>query len=107
MIGKRQFELMKPTALLINTSRGPIVDEAALIVALKEGQIAGAGLDVFENEPYISPELAGMNNVVLTPHLGSGVMELRDTMANCVIDNLEAILKGERPPNCVNPQVYD
>ena len=96
---------MKRSAFLINSSRGPIVDEKALVRALVEKRIAGAGLDVFENEPQVEPELLTMNNVVLTPHLGSGVMEVRETLAHIVVDNLMAILDGRRPSNCVNPEV--
>ena len=76
---------MKPTAFLVNTARGPIVDEKALVRALKERRIAGAGLDVYENEPQVEPELLTMKNVVLTPHLGSAVTELRESMANVVV----------------------
>jgi glyoxylate reductase len=105
-IGARELRLMKPTAILINTARGPIVDEAALVRALARGQIAGAGLDVFEHEPKMDPALWKMPNVVLTPHLGSAVAELRDVMANIVVDNILAMLDGRQPPNCVNPQLY-
>jgi glyoxylate reductase len=105
MIDERAFELMKRTSLLINTARGPIVDEAALVRALKAGKIAGAGLDVFENEPRLDPALGKMANVVLTPHLGSAVRELREQMAHVVVDNILALLEGKMPPNCVNPQV--
>jgi glyoxylate reductase len=105
MIGARELALMKPTAYLINTSRGPIVDEKALVKALSERRIAGAALDVFESEPRIEPELMKMSNVVLTPHLGSAVVELREAMANLVVDNILAILDGKKPPNCLNPQV--
>lgn len=106
MIGARQFALMKRTAFLINTSRGPIVDEAALARALEEGRIAGAAIDVFENEPKIEQALLRMDNVVLTPHLGSAVAELRESMAHVVVDNIMAIIEGRRPPNCINMEVF-
>jgi glyoxylate reductase len=96
---------MKPTAFLINTARGAIVDEAALTRALERRQIAGAGLDVFEREPKVTPALLGMPNVVATPHLGSAVVEVREQMANIVVDNILALLAGKTPPNCVNPEV--
>jgi len=105
MIGEKQFAKMKPTAFIINTARGAVIDEAAMVRALKAGKIAGAGLDVFENEPKVPAALLKMKNVVLTPHLGSAVMDVRDQMANIVVDNLEALLDGRTPPNCVNPQV--
>ena len=107
MIGDREFALMKPTAFLINTARGPIVDEAALIRALAKKRIAGAGLDVFENEPKVAMALRKMRNVVLTPHMGSAVASLREVMANIVVDNVVAILGGKPPPNFVNPTVFD
>jgi glyoxylate reductase len=106
MISDAEFAKMKPTAFIVNTARGPIIDEKALVRALKKKQIAGAGLDVFENEPKLSPGLTAMKNVVLTPHLGSAVMEVRAQMANIVVDNLEALLAGKVPPNCVNPEVF-
>jgi len=105
-IGARELNLMKPTAFLINTSRGPIVDEQALVRALTERRIAGAGLDVYENEPRVEPALLTMSNVVLTPHLGSAVRELREQMANVVVDNILAVLDGRRPPNCWNAEIY-
>jgi glyoxylate reductase len=105
MISDKQFALMKPTAFIINTARGPIIDEAALVRALKKKKIAGAGLDMFEHEPKLAPALRAMKNVVLTPHLGSGVLEVRDQMANIVVDNIEALIEGRAPPNCVNPEV--
>jgi glyoxylate reductase len=107
LVGERELRLMKPTAFLINTARGPVVDEKALVRALKERRIAGAGLDVYENEPEVERELLAMKNVVLTPHLGSAVTELREAMANVVVDNILAILAGKRPPNCWNPEIYN
>jgi glyoxylate reductase len=104
-IGKRELARMKPSAFLINTARGPIVDEAALARALKKGEIAGAGLDVFEHEPKVTPDLLAMKNVVATPHLGSAVTEVRERMANIVVDNILALIAGKTPPNCVNPEV--
>jgi glyoxylate reductase len=106
LMGARQFALMKRTAYLINTSRGPIIDEKALAQALSEGRIAGAGIDVYENEPRIERALLSMSNVVLTPHLGSAVMELRERMAHVVVDNIAAIAEGRLPPNCINPAVF-
>jgi glyoxylate reductase len=106
-IGKRELALMKPSAYLINTSRGPIIDEAALVAALERRQIAGAGLDVFEHEPTVTPALLNMPNVVMTPHLGSAVLETRDALAHAVTDNLLALIEGRRPPNIVNPEVLD
>jgi glyoxylate reductase len=106
LVGERELRLMKPTAFLVNTARGPIVDEKALVRALKAGRIAGAGLDVYENEPEVEPELVAMKNVVLTPHLGSAMRELREAMANIVVDNILAVLEGQRPPNCCNPEIY-
>ena len=105
MISDEQFALMKPTAFIINTARGAVIDEKALVRALKKKRIAGAGLDVFEHEPKLPPALKAMKNVVLTPHLGSAVMEVREQMANIVVDNLQALISGGTPPNCVNPQV--
>jgi glyoxylate reductase len=105
-IGGREFRLMKKTAFLINTARGPIVDEAALVRALQKKQIAGAGLDVFEHEPKVDRALRQMSNVVLTPHLGSATPEVREAMANMVVDNILAFLAGHKLPNCVNPQVF-
>jgi glyoxylate reductase len=106
LVGERELNLMKPTAFLVNTSRGPIVDEKALVRALKEKRIAGAGLDVYENEPRVEPDLLAMQNVVLTPHLGSAVTELRESMANVVVDNILAVLEGRRPLNCWNAEIY-
>jgi glyoxylate reductase len=105
LMSDRQFALMKPTAFVINTSRGPVIDEAALIRALTEKKIAGAGLDVHEHEPRLAPELIAMPNVVLTPHLGSAVLALRESMANVVADNTIALIEGRTPIGCFNPQV--
>jgi len=103
-IGARELGLMKKTAFIINTARGPIIDENALVRALKAKRIAGAGLDVFEQEPKVHPELKRLKNVVLEPHLGSATVEVREQMANMVVDNIEALISGGTPPNCVNPQ---
>jgi glyoxylate reductase len=105
LIGAREIALMKPTAFLINTARGSVVDDAALAAALADKRIAGAGLDVFENEPNVLPALTRLANVTMTPHLGSAVIEVREAMANAVADNILALLAGRRPPNIVNPEV--
>src|SRR5439155_17824653 len=99
LIGAIELALMKPTAFLINTARGPIVDEQALVRALADRRIAGAALDVYEHEPLVPSALLPMDNVVLTPHLGSAVAELREAMAQVVVDNIVAVLEGRTPPN--------
>jgi glyoxylate reductase len=104
-IGAREIGLMKKTAFLINTARGAIVDETALVRALKAKKIAGAGLDVFELEPKVPSELKSKKNVVIVPHLGSATVEVREEMAGIVVDNILALLEGRRPPNIVNPEV--
>jgi glyoxylate reductase len=106
LIGAREFALMRPTAFLVNTARGPVVDEKALAEALAAKRIAGAALDVFEREPQVEAALLAMPNVVLTPHLGSAVAETREALANVVVDNIAAVLAGKRPPNCWNPEIY-
>lgn len=106
MIGAAQLALMKPTAYLINTARGPIVDEVALVDALRARRLAGAGLDVYENEPKVHPGLLELENVVLTPHIGSADRDTRERIASIVADNILAFLRGQRPPNLYNPQVY-
>jgi glyoxylate reductase len=106
LLSDREFTLMKPTAYLVNTARGPIVDERALVRALAGGRIAGAGLDVYEHEPQPDPELMRLPNVVFTPHVGSADVETRDAMANVVADNVLAVIAGRRPPNCCNPEIY-
>jgi glyoxylate reductase len=102
LIGKKELAVMKATAFLINTSRGPVVDEASLVEVLREGGIAGAGLDVYEDEPRLAPGLADLPNTVLLPHVGSATLETRTQMASMAVENLMAGLKGERPPNCLN-----
>jgi glyoxylate reductase len=107
LLNDRTFALMKPNCIVINTSRGPVVDEKALVRAVKDRRIAGAGLDVFEREPYIEPALLEMENVVLAPHIASASHETRLKMCMMAADNLLAVLKGQRPPNLVNPEVWD
>lgn len=102
LIGSRELGLMKSSACLINTARGPIVDERALVEALRGRHIRAAGLDVYENEPELSPGLAELDNVVLLPHMGSATIETRTRMALMAANNLLAALRGERPPNCIN-----
>ncbi len=102
MIGAEQLKMMKQSAFLVNTARGPVVDEEALIVALQNNEIAGAGLDVFENEPIIPDALREMKNVVLMPHLGTATHETRGDMSLLVAENIKAFFGGHTPPNKVN-----
>jgi glyoxylate reductase len=102
LISSRELQLMKPSAYLINTARGPVVDEAALVEALRRREIGGAGLDVYEREPALTPGLADLENVVLLPHVGSATIETRTKMAQMAADNLLAGLRGDQPPNCLN-----
>jgi glyoxylate reductase len=101
LIGSRELALMKPTAYIVNTSRGPVIDEPALAEALQHGRIAGAGLDVYEEEPRVHPGLLASERALLLPHLGSATTETRERMAMMAIDNLLAALEGRRPPNPV------
>lgn len=103
LFGEKEFRLMKPSAIFINMARGPVHDEAALMRALREGWIAGAGLDVYEHEPKIAPELVEMPNTVLLPHLGSATAETRLRMSVLTVENLLAVLDGRPCPNVVNP----
>jgi glyoxylate reductase len=106
LIGEKQLDLTKKAAILINTSRGPVIDNEALYRALKGGKLAGAGLDVFEKEPIeMSNPLLKLDNVVLLPHIGSASVETRTKMAVMAIENVVAVLKGKIPPNLVNPEV--
>jgi glyoxylate reductase len=107
LIGAAELALMKSTAYLINTTRGPVVDEKALVESLKTGSIGGAGLDVFEKEPMLEPELYDLPNVVIPPHLGSATIGTRTKMGNIAAENCFAACRGERPPNIVNPEIYD
>jgi glyoxylate reductase len=101
LIGADQFAAMKPSAYLINTARGPVVDESALVEALRTGRIAGAGLDVYEREPEIHADLSACENALLLPHLGSATTATRERMGAMVVENVIAVLEGRRPPNPV------
>ena len=105
LIGAAELAQMKPTAHLVNVARGGVVDDVALIAALKNRQISGAGLDVFEGEPTLNPGFFELDNVTLTPHIGSSTRATRMAMAMCAADNLIAALSGQRPPNLLNPEV--
>jgi len=107
LIGEKELKMMKKEAYLINTARGPIVDEKALVRALQEKWIRGAALDVFENEPEVEPELLKLDNVVLAPHIGSATYATRTKMATMAAENLIKALQGEIPPNLVNPEVLE
>lgn len=105
-IGASELARMKPSAFIINAARGPIIDEEALVQALQASRLAGAGLDVFENEPRVHPALLAMDNVTLSPHVGSATAVTRLRMAMLASENLLAALRGERPPNLVNPEAW-
>ena len=105
MLGEAQFGKMKKTAILINTSRGPVIDEAALVEALNAKKIAGAGLDVYEREPGVHPGLISMPNVVLAPHIASATVRTRSEMSAMAARNMATAVRGGRPPNLLNPEV--
>jgi glyoxylate reductase len=107
MFGTPQFQAMKETAVLVNTSRGPVIDEAALADALETGQIFAAGLDVFEHEPEVTEKLLRLENVVVIPHLGSATFDTRDAMGALAVENVFAALDGRRPPNLLNPEAFE
>ena len=104
LIGAEELKMMKKTAILVNTARGPVVDEPALADALKNGVIAAAGLDVFEHEPKVHPELLLLSNVVLAPHIGTASVWTRTRMSMMAAENAVAVMEGNRPPNLVNPE---
>jgi glyoxylate reductase len=106
LFGEEQFRAMKPTAVLVNTARGPVVDEAALARALKAGEIFAAGIDVFEKEPEVHPELLECENAVIIPHLGSATIDTREAMGMLAAENLFAVFEGRRPPTLINPEVW-
>jgi lactate dehydrogenase-like 2-hydroxyacid dehydrogenase len=106
LIGALELRAMKPTAILVNTSRGPVVDEAALAVALERKIIAGAGLDVFEREPNVDPRLLQLENVVLAPHIGSASVETRRNMCMLAVENAVAAIEGRRPPNLIDAEAW-
>lgn len=107
LVGEEQLSVMKKGSYLINTARGPVVDEEALVRALESGHLAGAGLDVFEKEPRIHAKLLQLDNTVLTPHVGTSTRETRTEMARLASKNLIDALEGRRPVNIVNPEVYN
>ena len=104
-IGAGELAAMKRTAVLVNASRGPVVDEKALVQALRSGRIWGAGLDVYENEPELAPGLAELANVVIVPHIASATPQTRLNMGRIAISNVIKVLTGQAPDTCVNPEV--
>ena len=106
LFGHEQFKRMKPTAVLVNTSRGPVVDEAALADALEAGEIFAAGLDVFEQEPAVNDKLLNLENAVVIPHLGSATVDTRNAMGHLAVDNIFAAIEGRRPPTLLNPEAF-
>jgi len=107
LIGAAELALMKPTAVFVNLARGGVVDDAALIRALRDGKLAAAGLDVFENEPQLNPGFLELENVVMTPHIASSTRATREAMARLAMRNLAETLAGRRPPCLLNPDVWD
>jgi glyoxylate reductase len=107
LFGPEQFRRMKSTAVLVNSSRGPVIDEEALVEALRSGEIFAAGLDVFEKEPEVNPALLELDNAVIVPHLGSATVATRDAMGMLAAENLVAGLEGHRPPTLLNPEVWE
>lgn len=107
LVGAEQFKLMKKTAVFVNTSRGPVVDEAALAEALEEGEIAAAGIDVYEREPVVEPRLLPLENAVLTPHIASASFNTRRAMCMLAAENVVTALAGKRPPNLVNTALLE
>jgi glyoxylate reductase len=107
LIGRKELASMKETAVLVNTSRGPVIDEKALIHGLKTNQIFGAGLDVYEREPTIPKRLKQLDNVVILPHIGSATKDTRSKMAEMAAENMIQGLNGEKPDNCVNPELFE
>jgi glyoxylate reductase len=105
LLSTQQFGQMKTTAILINTSRGPVIDEAALVEALNAKKIAGAGLDVYEREPAVHPGLIPLPNVVLAPHIASATVRTRSEMSAMAARNMATAVRGGRPPNLLNPEV--
>jgi len=105
LLGEKEFKLMKPTAVVINTARGPVIHEKALLEALEKGEIKGAALDVFEFEPEISAGLLKLDNVVLTPHIGSSTLETRTIMTQACVKHIRDFFEGKRPTHIVNPEV--
>ena len=106
LFSTEQFRRMKPSAVLVNTSRGPVVDETALADALRSGEIFAAGLDVFEKEPEVAAALLELENAVVIPHLGSATVDTRDAMGNLAVDNVFAALDGSKPPTLLNPDAF-
>lgn len=105
LLNARRLDLLKPEAFVVNTARGEVIDEAALATALKTGKLAGAGLDVFEREPAVNPDLVGLPNVILLPHMGSATVEGRNEMGEKVIINIKTFVDGHRPPDRVIPAI--